>query len=170
MDMQKIEPLLMDYALGGTSPEVSALIEALEEKDAGVRTEVDHWRSITALARQTAPVETAASVPLFPARWLERAGRVARYRQAAVWCAALGACLMLGYVIGNAQGDRGQSATLTGKPVAIATSSNVSTVAVDGFWSPARLIAIQRESQRSQAQSSWNSFNKLSILFHPSGG
>jgi hypothetical protein len=77
---------------------------------------------------------------------------------------------MLGYLIGNAQGDRVKSGTLTGKPATVAASDNASTVAVDGFWSPARLMAIQRESQTSHTQSSWNSFNNFSIIFHPSGG
>jgi anti-sigma-K factor RskA len=181
MDMQKIEPLLMDYALGGTSPEVSALIEALQEKDTGVRTEVDQWRSVAALARQTAPAEAAVNVPVFPVRRLKRARRVARVRQAAVWCSALAACLVLGYLVGNAHGDRTKLATLAGQPAGVATVSSIAVnamgesvpvAAVIDFWSPSRLIALaQRNSNRPiPTPSSWSGFSDPSTRLHSFGG
>jgi len=176
MDMQKIEPLLMDYALGATSAEVSALIEAFQERDIEVRARLRQWQEIADLTRRaTAPHETVA-VPVFPRSRLQTAQRTAQWRRAAVWGAAMAACLVLGYMIGTQAHDRPEVVSLAaGLPktrLAAPAASDVPMATVNDFWSQSRLLAaIQRTSNRQpKSRSSWNSIDNLSVLFHQSGG
>jgi anti-sigma factor RsiW len=176
MDMQKIEPLLMDYALGATSAEVSALIEAFQERDADVQACLRQWQEIADLTRRaTAPHETVA-VPVFPRSRLQTAQRTAQRRRTLVRIAALAACLLLGYLIGTEAHGRPEIASLTaGLPkttLATSASADVPVATANDFWSQSRLLAaMQRTSNRQpKSRSSWNSIGNLSVLFHPSGG
>lgn len=176
MDTQKIEPLLMDYALGATSAEVSALIEAFQERDADVQARLQQWQEIADLTRRAiAPHETVA-VPVFPRSRLQTAQRNAQRRQTLVRIAALAACLLLGYLIGTESHGRPEVASLAaGFPkirFATPACADVPVATVNDFWSQSRLLAaIQRTSNRQpKSQSSWNSIGNFSVLFHPSGG
>jgi anti-sigma-K factor RskA len=176
MDTQKIEPLLMDYALGATSAEVSALIEAFQERDADVQACLRQWQEIADLTRRaTAPHETVA-VPVFPRSRLQTAQRTAQRRRTAVRVAALAACLLLGYLIGTEAHGRPDVASLAKSVpmtmVVSPASADVPVATMNDFWSQSRLLAaMQRTSNRQpKSRSSWNAIGNLWVLFHPSGG
>jgi anti-sigma-K factor RskA len=173
MELQKIEPLLMDYALGATTPEVSALIEAYQEKDAEVRTRLEQWRGVAQLAQRAIPAEESVTAPIFPRRKLQSARRTMLWRRAAAWGAALAACLMLGYFAGSQRRDRVETvATLGGAKVAtLAAAADVPVAAVENFGSQAWWRAVaQQNADRPVRSSSSYSFGNLSVLLQRFGG
>jgi hypothetical protein len=178
MEPQQIEPLLIDYALGAASPEVSTLIEAFQAIDVDLKSRINQLRQLTELARQAIPAYQTLTVPLFPHRQLQSARRLSQWRRRAVRIAALAACLLLGISIGN----RLRSPAMTSATTATALLSSTSTTAapadavpvaaVDDFCSYSRFLAVtQRNVDRpAHSQPAWHSFNDLSLLFHPLGG
>jgi hypothetical protein len=171
MELQNIEPLLLDYAWGATTPEVSALIEAYQEKDAEARSALEQWREVAQLARRAIPAQESITVPIFPWGRLQGIRRTAQWRRAAVRCAALAACLMLGYLMGSQVRDRaGMTATLNGARPTLATTTDVPVAAVKDFGSPSWWRAMAQQNANRPVRSSPYSFKNLSILFHQSGG
>jgi hypothetical protein len=174
MEPQKFEAIFMDYALGATTPEVAALIEAFQEKDADVRRHVAEWRGVTALARRAIPAQEFVNVPIFPRSRLQNALRSAQWRRTAVWGAALAACLMLGYFVGKRGFDRVEvPASSSGVPTALVAApaaANVPVAAVNEFWSQSRLVAEAQRSAGQPVRSGSNAFGNLSVLLRQSGG
>jgi anti-sigma factor RsiW len=163
MDTQKIELLLMDYALGATTPEVTALIEAYQETNPQVRAEVAQWRDIAAVARQAMEEKKSATPPVFPRRQLHSAGRHAQWRKAAVRITALAACLFLGYVAGSQWNNRAATP-------ATATAVSAPVAAVENFWSMSRLRAVAERDAAQSARPSASSVRNPSVLLQQFGG
>jgi hypothetical protein len=173
MEMQKIGPLLMDYALGATDAEVSALIEALAAKDADVQTQLQQWGEVTALAKRAEPEREMANVPVFPRQELESARRVAIWRRTAVQIVALAACLMLGFFAGSRLSGRAAVSSNDAPQIAV-TSAPVTgegpVAAVKDFWSPARLMAVAQSNAERPAPARSSSVGNLSTVFSQFGG
>jgi anti-sigma factor RsiW len=141
MDIQTIEPVLIDYVLGGATPEVAALVEAFQEKDAEAQACVKRWRTVAGLARQAMGSDQSTSLPTFPERKLQVARQMAQRRQAIVWAAALAASVLIGYLIGMNGRDRkmaSEIATAGSRPAHVETTSNPESSDAD-FWSMARI-------------------------------
>ena len=180
MELQKIEPLLMDYALGATTPEVSALIEAYQEKDAQVQANLEQWRGVAQLARRAIPTEETVTVPIFPRQLLQSARRTMLWRRAAVWGAALAACLMLGYFAGSVGHHcSDMAAPLGGAPTTSVAITSVApgspaaalpVAAVGNFGSAAWWRAMAQRNAARPVRSSSNSFGNLSDLLQRFGG
>ena len=173
MEMQKIEPLLMDYALGATDTEVSALVEALAAKDGHVRTQLEQWGEVAALAKRAEAVREMANVPVFPRQGLESARRAAIWRRTAVQVAAIAACLMLGFFVGSVN-ERNRELTLTGDmPQMVVANTTIAgevpVAAVKEFWSPARLVAVAQSNAERPAPAR-SPVGNSSTMFFQSGG
>lgn len=156
MEMQVIEPLLMDYALGATDVEVSALVEALAAKDGQVQVQLQEWGEVAALAKRAEPMREMADVPVFPRQELESARRARIWRRATVQVAALAACLMLGFFVGSQVNGRNRELELPGAVSQMVVThttipGEVPVAAVKEFWSPARLIAVAQSNAERPA-------------------
>ncbi len=174
MDLQKIEPLLLDYALGATPPEVAALVEAYLETDTAARSQLAQWQSMVGLARRAIPEQAAAgAIPAFPHRQIQTAHKRARWQKAAAWAATMAACLTLGYFAGNqirtqpntstniAAGDAQQQASVTvEQPIA----------AVRNFGSPAWWRAMAQQNAKRPDRPSTYTLKDLAAKYHPTGG
>lgn len=161
MDTQKIEPLLMDYALGATTPEVAALIEAFQETNADVRAQVSRWQNVANVARQAMDDGISNPLPVFPRRRLQSAQQRARWLWSAVRTAALAACLLLGYLAGIQGHDRTSPAGAV---------SDVPIAAVHDFWSTERLRAVAEQDQAQKRGPTASGFRNPSLLLQQFGG
>ncbi|HTQ37828.1 MAG TPA: hypothetical protein VMJ32_02305 [Pirellulales bacterium] len=175
MELQKFEPLLLDYALGVTTSEVSALIEAYQDKDADVRTQLEQWRGVAQLARRVIPTEEAVTVPIFPRQLLQTAGRTMWWRRAAVWGAALAACLAVGFFAGSVSQRHSEalarSSLSAGSLVASAPAvEHLPVAAVENFGSPSWWQAMAQRSADRTIRSPSYSIKNLPVLFHQLGG
>ncbi len=65
--LEKMEGVLMDYAVGETSAEVSAMVEALMEREELVRRKVEEWRRIVGDARGAMREKMKVELPAFDA-------------------------------------------------------------------------------------------------------
>ena len=172
MDTQKIEPLLMDHALGATTPEVGALIEAFQEKDTEVRARLEKWLGIAKLARRAMEETVVTALPAFPQRQLQVARLGTQRRRMLVWSAGLAACMLIGYLLGSrGHGHPATPAVVTADPrPTLAAAVAVPLAGVDDFWSIERLRAsAERDaarSVRSSANTLWNRWTS----FHHLGG
>jgi hypothetical protein len=149
--------LLMDHALGATTPETAAMIEALAQKDPGVLARLNEWRGITDLARR-ASADAPAALPEFP-RQLNRSRRIGEMRRFTGWGLAMAACIVAGFFLGNIRPSL--------KPVTLAQAvqsppvvvADIAGIGTGDFWTTARLRAFA--SQRSTPQAApasplWN--------------
>ncbi len=172
MDTQKIEPLLMDHALGATTPEVGALIEAFQEKDTEVRARLEKWLEVAELARRAMEERAVTALPAFPRRQLQVARRGMQRRRMLAWSGGLAACVLIGYLLGNRGHDHPATpAAVTADPRPTSEAAvDVPVAGVKDLWSISRLRASAERNAsrpvRSSATTLWNRW----ISFHQLGG
>ncbi|HZZ29702.1 MAG TPA: hypothetical protein VFE46_17025 [Pirellulales bacterium] len=175
MDLQKIEPLLIDYALDVAPPEVMALVEAYVEKDAVAGAQLVQWQSVVGLARRAILNRNStlalAAIPVFPRRRLQTAQRRTRMRKGATWAAALAACLTLGFFAGSqTQRQPNATAAASGNQKPALGTAERPIAAVRNFGSLAwRRAMVQQIADRPEQPSNY-ALKDLMILYHPTGG
>jgi hypothetical protein len=151
MDIQTIEPVLIDYVLGGATPEVAALVDAFQEKDAEAQACIERWSKLAGLARQAMENDQTRPLPAFPQRQMHVARQGAQRRRAMLWAASLAASLLVGYAIGNFGRGRQMApevAMTRSRPSPVEAANRPSSNASD-FWSVARMRDVaQRIAQR----------------------
>jgi anti-sigma factor RsiW len=158
MDTEKIESLLMDHALGATSADVAALIEAYIAKDDAARAKLEEWRQLAGSAKLALRADPMI-LPAFPRQALQRSQRRKVFRLAA-WGAGMAACVALGFALGSLRNGGGE-----GTQSVVAQMSNQVTeqmtparvAAVRDFWSVSRLREYARNAQKpaADADASW---------------
>jgi|SRR5271170_8016435 len=172
MNTEKIESLLLDHALGATSGDVAALIEAYVAKDDAARAKLEQWRQLAGSAKralQAGPV----MLPAFPRQALQRSQHRKVLRLAA-WGAGMAACVAVGFAIGSWRygGVGGGGGGEEAQPVMAQMSSGVMeqvtparVAAVRDFWSVSRLREYARSAQKSaaDADTSWWSMLQPSV-------
>jgi anti-sigma-K factor RskA len=172
MDLQQIDSLLMDHALGGTTPEEAAVIEALAEKDSTVRARLDEWRGLANLARRTAS-DAPVALPPFPAHrfssqggrkwrrfftWLwfgvpmgfDADNRGGQWQRVVAWGVSMAACIAIGFAVGRPWGQQpsgpsGVVAVVNTAPAAPIVAVSMRSGEENGFWSESRLRAYAME-------------------------
>jgi anti-sigma factor RsiW len=177
MDLNKIEPLLIDYALGAAPLEVAALIEAYVEKDAAAHSQLAQWQKVVDLAQRAIPESSTAHDPaaitVFPAGQLQIAKRHARWRKAATLATALAACLALGFFAGiqiNLPLNKIAVASTRGNQQPASATAELPIAAVQNFGSPAWWRTVVQQNANRPERSSTYTLQNLSALFHPTGG
>ncbi|HUO10480.1 MAG TPA: hypothetical protein VM008_19400 [Phycisphaerae bacterium] len=168
MDMVKIEALLMDHALGGTSDEVGALVEAYVERDAAARARLEELRGTVGAAKR-ALASQPVLLPAYPRGALEHSMQRHLWKRRVVAGAAIAACIAVGFLIGDLwRGENRKTDIATRVASVPAQKSGVPVAAematVRDFWSTARLRAsAEQASKETNAQSdrririqSWN--------------
>jgi len=139
MDPAILERLMIDDALGGLPPDVSALLAAFTAARPADEAELSQWRKITNLASRAAEPLTPEkySLPAFPRRRI-LAFQVRRFALAG---AAMAACLLLGFYLNAWMTPSSQPpAPIVGSPIAI-VASPAPLLGVHNFWSSQRLLA-----------------------------
>jgi hypothetical protein len=156
MDAEKIEGLLMDHALGATSGDVAALVEAYVEKDAAARGKLEEWGALAAGAKRAMRTE-AVMLPEFPRKALEQAERRRWWGKSLLIGAGMAACVAMGFGSARLGEQRGVPEPMVAEAVVGgSTLSPQRVAAVQDFWSVARLRAYALNSPKPTEQtSSW---------------
>lgn len=150
MDMNKIEMLLMDHALDGTSSDVASLIEAYVEKDVEARVMLEEFRATASLAKRAMGAEEVA-LPAFPRSRLKAAWRGREIRRACSWGIGMAACVAVGFFAGNSSHRSERSPEMVAEVSTVRPEPAIPPMpervgAVRDFWSVSRLQARVVES------------------------
>ena len=139
MDPAILERLMIDDALGGLPPDVSALLAAFTAARPPDEAELSQWRKITNLARQVAEPEPAEqlSLPAFPRR------RVVAFqvRRFALAGAAMAACVLLGFHLNAWMTPPSLSPSSVAQTSVAVVAPPAPLLGVHNFWSSQRLLA-----------------------------
>ena len=183
MDIEKIEALLMDHALGGTSEEVAALVEAFVEKDAAARGRLEELCGTVGLAKRVMgadvpsamhaqgpfPEHGTRGLPALPRAAIERSLRRAMWKRRVLAGAAMAACVVLGTFCGRFWTTKGidrvvivRAAESAARPAEVAV--------VRDFWSVDRLRAAAQEASRETPQTTSVAFGKRITFRNTFGG
>jgi hypothetical protein len=158
MDAEKLNALLIDHALGETTPDVAALVEAYIEKDPAARATLEEWRATAGLAKR-ALRENPVILPAFPREALERSQTMRQWRTRILWGAGMAACLAVGFMIGTRWDEPAtqvaQEPNAIPSPTSPLPTSPAHIAAVPDFWSISRFRAIAENSQKPAKIATW---------------
>ncbi len=157
MNNEKLEELIMDYALGATTSDVTLLLEALGEKDAEVNERLNEWECIADLARRAGETAHRPALPAFPRGELELARRSRVARRAVMWVAGAAACVAIGFFGGTLRYT--EAPTPQPERTVATVTAEAPVMAVADFWSVARLRATQNQRVKPATASFSTPFN-----------
>jgi anti-sigma factor RsiW len=178
MNMEQIDSLLMDHALGAATPQEAAVIEALAEKDPAVRARLAEWRGLADLARRTG-ADAPVALPPFPAhRFSNHRGRKWRrfftwfwfgvpmgfdadhrggqWQRIVAWGVSMAACIAIGFAAARPWTQQPSASSATVAAASPPVPPPVVTVSMpsddeNGFWSESRLRAYAMERAAAPA-------------------
>ena len=163
MNEETLDRLLLDRALGVSSPELDALLEAYLQRDPAAAARAGEFDTATDLAREVLKDAPAATLPPFPAAAVRQAERTRRQLVLVRNVASLAAAVLLG--VGVGAWSMRESTEMQPAP---APPSAVTFVKADaakgpvgdtgGFWSRQRLFENLREGKRPRpTRTQWHS-------------
>jgi anti-sigma factor RsiW len=165
MDAERMDALLMDHALGETTPDVAALVEAYVEKDAAARATLEEWRATAGLATRALQGKPVV-LPAFPRAALVRSQTLRQWRSRILWGTGMAACLALGVAVGirwNSQ-EQPPVVPLAQAPVVPLPPPPMRIAAVRDFWSISRLRAIAENTPKPVKATPWaNPFRRPTL-------
>jgi anti-sigma factor RsiW len=155
MNLENLEALLLDRALGELPPEVAELLDEYLAQNPTAAQHAGTLDSTVNAARTAVAPSAVAPLPPLAVLRLRREQQAMRWRSRAWEFGRLAACLALGLVLGWAGRPVRTAPPMAELPVGVAVATldpPAPAVSTPGFWSVSTLVAEQRARTSAAAR------------------